>query len=68
MDAFAVHAELGVGNAGAEIAELGEQGTGLGFAGFQRADGGAVNGARMAVLFAHPLGSALPLSAGEAKA
>ena len=55
MDALAVHAEIGVGEARAPVAELREQGAGLGFAGFQRADGGAVDGARVAVVFAHPL-------------
>ena len=56
MDALAVHAEIGVGDARAEIAELGEQGAGLAFAGFERANGGAIDGARVAVVFAHPLG------------
>ena len=55
MNAFAVYAELGVGNARTEIAKLGEQGAGLAFAGFQGADGGTVDGARVAVVFAHPL-------------
>src|ERR1035437_3777243 len=55
MDAFTVYAEFGVGNAGAEIAKLGEEGTGLAFAGFQSADGGAVNCACMPVVFAHSL-------------
>ena len=55
MDAFPVDAELGVGNAGAEIAKLREEGTGLAFAGFQRADGGTVYGARVPVVFPHPL-------------
>ena len=55
MDALPVHAELGVGEARAPVAELGEQGTGLALAGFQGAHGGAVDGARVAVIFAHPL-------------
>ncbi len=55
MDALPVHAELGIGDARTEIAQLRKQGTGLALAGFQGADGGAVDGARMAVVFAHPL-------------
>ena len=58
MHALAVHAEIGIGDAGAEVAELGEQGADLDFAGFERADGGAVDVAGVAVVFAHPLGGA----------
>ena len=50
------HAEIGVGQARAPVAELREQGAGLGLAGLERAHGGAVDGAGVAVVFAHPAG------------
>ena len=56
VSALAVDAEVGIAQAGAPIAELGEEGTGLGFGAFESARGGAVDGAGVPVILAHPAG------------
>ena len=55
MRALAVHAEIGVGQARTPVAELRKQRTRLRFVGLQFPHGRAINGARMAVILAHPV-------------
>src|SRR5579862_1022856 len=55
MRPFPMHAEIGVGQARTPVPELREKRAGLRLIGFQLPDGCAIDAARMAVVFTHPL-------------
>jgi hypothetical protein len=56
VDALAVHAEFGVAEARTPVAEAGEEAAVLRLCDFELADGGAMDGAGVAEVFAHPGG------------